>query len=186
VVEEALESVRSVTMLRRDRLLGGRDRVHLVRATARELGMSDTEIDLAGYVASIHDLGMTRFQEAAETPGDLDPDSRRQIERHPETTVDMIRGLEYQSAVRELILAHHERWDGAGYPRGLAGAEIPQGARILAVVDAYESMTRGRAYRTPRRREEAIEELRHDAGRQFDPETVEAFVRVLAREENGA
>jgi hypothetical protein len=186
VVEEALESVRSVTALQRDSLLGGRNRVRLVRATARELGMSDTEIDLIGYVASIHDLGMTRFQDLADHEGRLDAAGRRDVERHPETTIEMIRGLEYQSAVRELILAHHERWDGAGYPRGLAGTDIPLGARILAVVDAYESMTRGRAYRSPRRREEAIEELRRDAGRQFDPEVVEGFLRVLAREENGA
>ncbi len=186
VVGEALEAVRAVTHLRRDGLLGGRNRVHLARATARELGMSETEIDLVGYVASIHDLGMTRFQEAAGRTGKLDPESRREIERHPETTLEMIRGLEYVTTVRELILAHHEHWDGTGYPRGLAGGEIPQGARVLAVVDAWESMTRGRPYRPPLSREKAIEELRREAGRQFDPDAVEAFLRAVAREEGGS
>jgi signal transduction histidine kinase/putative methionine-R-sulfoxide reductase with GAF domain len=186
VVGEALEAVRAVTQLRRDGLLGGRNRVHLSRATARELGMSDTEIDLVGYVASIHDLGMTRFQEAANHPGKLDPESRQKIQRHPETTLELIRGLEYASAVRDVILAHHEHWDGNGYPRGLSGAEIPQGARILAVVDAFESMTHGRPYRPPLARPQAIEELRRDSGHHFDAEVVEAFLRTLAREENGS
>jgi GAF domain-containing protein len=183
VVGEALEAVRAVTHLRRDGLLGGRNRIHLARATARELGMSETEIDLVGYVASIHDLGMTRYQEVASRPGKLDPESRREIERHPETTLEMIRGLEYVTAVRDLILAHHEHWDGAGYPRGLAGGEIPPGARVLAVVDAWESMTRGRPYRPPMSREKAIEELRREAGRHFAPDAVEAFLRAVAREE---
>jgi len=186
VVGEALDAVRAVAQLRRDGLLGGRNRAHLARATARELGMSETEADLVGYVASIHDLGMTRLQEAVNRPGKLDATSRREVERHPETSLEMIRGLEYASAVRDVILAHHERWDGSGYPRGLAGTEIPLGARILAVVDAWESMTRGRPYRPPLSRNQAIEELRRNAGRHFDPEAVEAFVRTLARDEAGS
>jgi len=183
VVEEALEAVRAVTQLRRDGLLGGRNRVHLARATARQLGMSETEIDLVGYVASIHDLGMTRFREVANHAGKLDAESRRQIERHPETTLELIRGLEYASAVRDVVLAHHEHWDGTGYPRGLSGADIPQGARILAVVDAYESMTHGRPYRPALPRAQAIEELRREAGRHFDPQVVEAFLLTLGRRE---
>jgi len=82
--------------------------------------------------------------------------------------------------VRELILSHHERWDGGGYPRGLKGGEIPQGARILAVVDAYESMTVGRAHRAAKSREEALGELRRLKGRQFDPRVVDAFESALA------
>jgi signal transduction histidine kinase/putative methionine-R-sulfoxide reductase with GAF domain len=184
VVGEALEAVRAVTQLRRDGLLGGRNRAHLARATARQMGMSETEVDLVGYVASIHDVGMTRLQGAVNRPGKLDAVSRKEIQRHPENTIEMIRGLEYASAVRDVILSHHEHWDGSGYPRGLAGTDIPPGARILAVVDAWESMTRGRPYRPPLVRGQAIEELRRNAGRHFDPEVIEAFVRALAREEN--
>lgn len=182
VVEEALEAVRSVTRLRRDRLLGGRDRIHLARATARELGMTETETDLVGYVASIHDVGMTRLRERVDQPGALDAEGRDEVERHPEVSLEIMRGLEYQGGVRELILAHHERWDGAGYPRRLKGDEIPQGARVLAVVDAYESMTRGRPYRAALTRDAATQELRREAGRQFDPAAVEAFARVLVHE----
>jgi signal transduction histidine kinase/putative methionine-R-sulfoxide reductase with GAF domain len=182
VVEEALEAVRSVTRLRRDRLLGGRDQIHLARAVARELGMPESDIDLIGYVASIHDLGMTRLQETVDRPGSLDPESRDEVQRHPEGSLDIIRGLEYQGTVRELILTHHERWDGAGYPRGLKGQDIPLGARVLAAVDAYESMIRGRPYRTALPRDAALAELRRESGRQFDPAVVEAFARVLDRE----
>jgi HD-GYP domain-containing protein (c-di-GMP phosphodiesterase class II) len=101
--------------------------------------------------------------------------------QHPEVSVEMIRPLEYLGSVRELILAHHERWDGSGYPRGLAGDEIPLGGRLLAVVDAYESMTAGRPYRAARSHDEAIAELRREASRQFDPDVVEAFARMMSR-----
>jgi HD-GYP domain-containing protein (c-di-GMP phosphodiesterase class II) len=84
--------------------------------------------------------------------------------------------------VRELILCHHERWDGSGYPRGVGGEEIPLGSRVLAAVDAYESMTAGRPYRAPRRSDEAVAELRAGRGTQFDPRVVEALIRVIDRD----
>ena len=101
-------------------------------------------------------------------------------------SVEIIRPLEDMGAVRELILSHHERWDGSGYPQGIAGEEIPLGSRVLAVVDAWESMIAGRPYRPPRRRDDAIAELRREAGRQFDPAAVDALIRVLEREGGGS
>ena len=95
-------------------------------------------------------------------------------------------GLAFLQMAVDITRHHHERWDGSGYPRGLKGAEIPQGARILAVVDAYESMTRGRPYRPPVARESAMEELRNEAGKHFDPDTVREFIRVLEREEGAS
>jgi HD-GYP domain-containing protein (c-di-GMP phosphodiesterase class II) len=148
VVAEALEAVRSITRLQRDRLLGTRDLVRLARETARELGVSPTDIDVIGYVAAIHDVGMTRVAEdVTRRAGPLREDEREVLEQHPEVSVEILRPLEYLGSVRELILSHHERWDGTGYPRGLQGDEIPLGARILAAVDAYESMCAGRPYR---------------------------------------
>ncbi len=183
VVEEALEAVRSLTRLRRDYLLGTRSAVRLSRATARELGMSHPDIDVIGYVAAIHDVGMTRVHDQVLlAPRALAEDERRQLVRHPEIGLEIVRPLGHPGVVSDLILSHHERWDGSGYPRGIAGEEIPLGSRVLAVVDAYESLTAGRPYRPPRPRDEAISELLGEAGRQFDPRVVEALVRALARE----
>jgi len=179
-VAEALEAVRSLTRLRRDYLLGTRSAVRLARATARELGMSAPDIDVIGYVCAIHDVGMTRLHDhVLRAPRPLRDDERQQMVQHPEVSVEIIRPLEYLGSVRELILSHHERWDGSGYPRGIAGEEIPLGSRVLAVVDAYESMTAGRPYRAARERCDAIAELKAGAGTQFDPRVVEALLRVL-------
>jgi len=182
-VAEALEAVRSLTRMRRDHLLGTRSAVRLCRATARELGMSAAEIDTLGFAAAIHDVGMTRVNERTlHAARPLREDERREMAHHPEMSVEIIRPLEDMGTVRELILSHHEHWDGSGYPRGLAGEDIPPGSRVLAVVDAWESMIAGRPYRPPLRRDDAIAELRREAGRQFDPVTVEALIRVLERE----
>ena len=102
---------------------------------------------------------------------------------HPEVSVEIMRPLEYLGQVREIVLAHHERWDGSGYPQGLQGDRIPIGARILAVVDAWESMTSARPWRTAVPRDEAVAELRRESGQQFDEEVVEAFVELLGEEE---
>jgi signal transduction histidine kinase len=186
IVTEAVEAVQSVTRLKREFLLGGHDLVHLARAVSRELGLPEAEADLIGYVASIHDLGMTRLHDRVGGSGALGFEQIQALASHPETSVEIIRPLDYLGQVRELILTHHERWDGTGYPRGLRGEGIPLGGRVLAVVDAYESMTHERAYRAPRSQEQAIAELRRECGTQFDPQVVEALVRVLEREEKGA
>jgi len=186
VVGEAIEAVRCITRLKRDGLLGNRDLVGRARRLARALERDAEEVDVIGYVAAIRDLGMGPIHPRVATPGPLGDEDRRALQRHPEVGVEMIRPLEYLGPVRDLILAHHERWDGTGYPRGLKGAEIPLGARILAVVDAFESMTNGRPYRPARSAEEAVAELRREAGHQFDPEVVEAFARSVQSERRAA
>ena len=149
------------------------------RALAKALGLAPAEVDVIGYVASIHDLGMVRVEAETRHARPLDDAQRDAMRTHPEASVEMIRPLEYLGQVREIILAHHERWDGTGYPQGLAGDLIPVGARILAVVDAWESMTATRPWRTALGFTEAVAELRREAGRQFDPEVVESFIKVL-------
>ncbi|HTM57719.1 MAG TPA: HD domain-containing phosphohydrolase [Candidatus Udaeobacter sp.] len=182
IVTDSVEAVKTVTRLKREYLLGQHDVVHLTRALAHELGMSESEVDLLGYVASIHDLGMLRVP-GHGAPGPLEPAAIQDLERHPEVSMEILRPLEYLAQVRDIILSHHEHWGGGGYPRGLVGEAIPIGGRVVAVVDAFESMTRGRSYRAPKSRAEALAELRREAGRQFDPRVVEAFGRVLEREQ---
>ena len=183
VVEEAIEAIQGITRLKHTGLLGGRNVVGLSRALARTLELNPAEIDVIGYVAAIRDLGMTGLHAGLrEVRGSLSEDERQALMQHPEVGVELIRPLEYLGHVRELILSHHERWDGTGHPRGLAGREIPLGARLLAVVDAWDSMTAGRPYRPARTPEEAVAELRRESSRQFDPEIVEAFVRSMRSE----
>jgi HD-GYP domain-containing protein (c-di-GMP phosphodiesterase class II) len=147
------------------------------------MSLPQADVDLIGYVASVHDLGMSQMRERVSSPEVLGEREREHLHSHPEVSVEIIRPLEYLGSVRDIILAHHERWDGQGYPRGLAGEEIPVGARILAVVDAWESMVHARPWRTARPASQAAEELRREAGHQFDPEAVSAFLRVIEREE---
>ena len=145
--------------------------------------LTPAEVDVIGYVASIHDLGMVRFGPETAHANGLDDEQRRAMRAHPEVSVEIMRPLEYLGQVREIVLAHHERWDGRGYPQGLLGDRIPVGARILAVVDAWESMTSSRPWRKAVSREEAVAELRRESGQQFDTQVVEAFVDMLGEEE---
>ncbi|HUK64600.1 MAG TPA: HD domain-containing phosphohydrolase [Dongiaceae bacterium] len=182
-VGEAVATLRSVTRLHAEGRLGTRHHVRHARLVASEMGLPDHDIDRIGWCAAVHDVGMAPLQRHLwSIEGPLDDRERRVMQRHPEAGAQMLRSLEYHGAVRDAVLAHHERWDGGGYPRGLAGDDIPLGARILAVVDAYESMRAGRPWRAACSHDEAIAELEREAGAQFDPAVVEALVKVIDRE----
>ena len=156
------------------------DRVRLARATAREMRLPEAEVGVIGFAATVHDVGMTMVgDDVVDRGGSLTREERERLERHPEIGADLLRPIEAVGAVREVVLSHHEWWDGSGYPRRLQGADIPVGARVLAVVDAYESMTMGRAHREAVGREEALLEIDRRKGTQFDPDVVEAFERAL-------
>ncbi len=157
------------------------DRVRIARALARRHGLGESEAGVISFAASIHDVGMANIgDEVTGATGALSPSGREALERHPELSAELLRPLETMGAVRDIVLSHHEWWDGSGYPRGIAGEAIPVGSRILAVVDAWESMTVGRPHRPALSREQALEELRRLGGRQFDPEIVAVFAEALA------
>jgi HD-GYP domain-containing protein (c-di-GMP phosphodiesterase class II) len=131
--------------------------------------------------ALLHDVGKLCVDDRLlSKPGPLTPDERREIEQHPVEGERIVHDA-VEHRVCEVVLAHHERWDGAGYPRGLAGSEIPLAARVVAVADAYLAMREPRPYRTRLTEDEAVEELEACAGSQFDPTCVRALVSVLAR-----
>jgi HD-GYP domain-containing protein (c-di-GMP phosphodiesterase class II) len=146
----------------------------------RRLGLDARQLEVLAYVASVHDVGMGQIDpDALNQPGELAPQALAEVVRHPIRSVETLKPIEFEEQVTDIILTHHERMDGRGYPRGLRGEQIPVGARILAVLDAFASMTSGRPYRAAMTREEAVAELRRYAGSQFDPAVVEAFVQVV-------
>jgi HD-GYP domain-containing protein (c-di-GMP phosphodiesterase class II) len=155
----------------------------LALKTSRKLGLTEKEVNVIQYVASVHDIGMTEISdEVLDKALRLTTEEIERIREHPQRGAELIRPLEFVESVSNIILYHHERVDGRGYPMGLRGDEIPIGARILAVIDAYQSMTTGRPYKRAVNVDEAVAELVECAGRQFDAEVVQAFIRVLKEE----
>lgn len=135
----------------------------------------------------LHDLGKIGVpDQVLNKPGSLSRDERDQIEQHPSLGGDIVRRAPQLDALLPAILHHHERWDGKGYPSGLAGEEIPLIARIMGIADAFDAMTSDRPYRKALPVETAILELRTNAGTQFDPALVEAFIRSLSQEQSKA
>lgn len=130
-------------------------------------------------------LGITEagaILEALQKPGELGAEEWKAIMRHPEIGEEIVAPVTKLVSVASIIRAHQEKYDGTGYPDGLRGAEIPLGARILAVADAYGAIIDERVYKPARSHEEAVAELRRCAGTQFDPQVVEAFLQVLERD----
>lgn len=156
--------------------------VHRVSAIAstigRHLGLDDTDIDRLTTVGVLHDVGKIHIDPAIlAKPGPLEGAELIRMRRHPEfgfvMTVDL-----FDRGVSEAILHHHERYDGAGYPFGLAKDEIPLLARIVLVADAFDAITSHRSYQHALPVEWALQEITAHAGTQFDPGVVEAFVDV--------
>ncbi|MFF1479544.1 HD domain-containing phosphohydrolase [Streptomyces sp. NPDC058301] len=149
---------------------------------ARELGMDESRLEVLRFAGILHDVGKlgvpTRL---LRKDGPLTPQERAVIELHPEYGHEIVRGIGFLGEARAAILHHHERLDGSGYPYGLAGSQIPEFARVVAVADAFDAMTSTRSYSRARPVAAAVEELERCAGRQFDPAMVRALVRALDR-----
>ena len=130
--------------------------------------------------ALFHDIGKIRVPEAIlNKPGPLDDEEWGVMRRHTVAGESILAPITSLRAVLPIVRSSHERWDGRGYPDGLAGRQIPLGARIVAVCDAYRAMIERRSYREPMTQREALGELRDNAGTQFDPECVRALMSVL-------
>ena len=147
--------------------------VSLIRrceAVGRRLGIDEPELDALRHAATLHDIGELGVPEAIlNKPGPLTEEERPAIERHPLIGEGILSPLEFLADAIPLVRAAHERWDGAGYPDGLAGEEIPLGARILFACDAYEAMTTERPYRPAIWRADAVVELRRVARQPAGP-----------------
>ncbi|HPJ02392.1 MAG TPA: HD-GYP domain-containing protein [Candidatus Limiplasma sp.] len=153
------------------------------RWIAKKLHLSDEMVDDLVLLSMLHDIGKIGVpDEILNKPGRLTPEERLIINQHPEIGYKIAKTIPELMQVAEYILAHHERWDGTGYPKGLRGEDIPLASRIIAIVDAFDVMITGRKYQAARTQEEAVAELKRCAGTQFDPNIVEVFIQLLAAE----
>jgi diguanylate cyclase (GGDEF)-like protein/putative nucleotidyltransferase with HDIG domain len=149
-------------------------------ALARALGMSDLEVQAVKTAALLHDIGKLAVPDhILAKPGPLTPEEFQKVRIHPQVGAEIIAGVSFPYPVAPLILSHHERWDGRGYPAGLRGNEIPLGARILGLVDYFDALTSDRPYHRAMSLEAAEALLREEAGKAFDPHAVERFIAVL-------
>jgi putative nucleotidyltransferase with HDIG domain len=150
------------------------------REVARMLGLSEREQDLIHTAALLHDIGKFIFPDSILLADrKLTDEEWETVKLHPEQGAKLVRRIEGYGPVADIIISHHERVDGKGYPHGLSGDEIPLGSRIISVADTYDVMTSRDSYRRPVSSEAAIVELRRVAGSQLDPEVVERFVEMV-------
>jgi putative nucleotidyltransferase with HDIG domain len=151
------------------------------QAMARRIGLEKERVSILRLGALLHDVGKLAVPSSVLLKrGPLTETEVGQMRRHPAAGARMLETLGAPATILPVVLHHHERWDGAGYPTGRRGDEIPLEARVLCIVDSFDAMTSTRPYRKPRRPDEAWDELQRCAGTQFDPELVEAFAEAWA------
>lgn len=147
------------------------------RGIARHLNFSDSELEALEYATYLHDIGKIGISEAVlNKPGTLTVEEFSAIKEHPLIGANILRGVQFFQDILDVILYHHERFDGGGYPEGLRGAKIPLTARIAAVADAYDAMRSERPYRKALSLDQALETLRRDQRTHFDPKIVGLFI----------
>lgn len=159
---------------------------HIIRvqrysvAVAREMGLEGDELEGVRTGALLHDIGKLGVPEyVLLKPGPLTAEEFEKVKKHPEIGAAILDPVEFPWPVLPVVRHHHERWDGTGYPDGLAGENIPLTARIMAVADVYDAITSTRSYRQAWSHERAVEVIRRESGTHFDPKVVDAFVQVI-------
>jgi putative two-component system response regulator len=170
----------------RDPYTGG----HVERVTeyalvvGAHLGWHESKLEHLHYGAILHDIGKIHIRESTLLKtSQLNDEEFQEMRRHPVIGAEMIADIPYLAGAVPIVRYHHERWDGKGYPEGLSGNDIPEGARIIAVVDTFDAMTTDRPYSSAISLQEANEELLRCAGEQYDPGIISAFQIALAEGE---
>jgi len=175
-IKELLFSKGSETKEHADRM------AKLANMLGKELELNETDLDSLELMATLHDVGKIGISShILSKPGKLDEAEWIEVKKHPEVGYRIAITVPELQGVAEYILCHHERWDGNGYPQGLAGTDIPYISRLISVIDAYDAMTEDRAYRKAMSKEEALKEILANAGTQFDPIIARSFVKSILR-----
>jgi HD-GYP domain-containing protein (c-di-GMP phosphodiesterase class II) len=153
---------------------------YLCGLLGRAMHLSSGEVENLEVLGELHDIGkITLSSLILDKLEPLEPEEWEEVKLHPEASYKILSSVNAWASLGEAVLAHHEHFDGTGYPKGLRGEEIPLEARILAVADAFEAITWGRPYKKALSWREAGEELRRCSGTQFDPRIVEVFLNLL-------
>ncbi len=152
----------------------------LSQLIGKGLGLSEGKIKELGIIGLFHDIGKVSIEERIlNKTGDLTEEEWKAVKRHPQVGYRVLSNVQDMVEIADYVLAHHERWDGKGYPRGLKGQQIPLQSRLIAVADAYDAMVSFRPYKKSLTREEALAEIMRCSGTQFDPQIAKVFVKVM-------
>src|SRR5579872_5677323 len=147
---------------------------------AKAAGLTESEIQGVKTAALLHDIGKLAVPEhILSKPGPLTQEEFQKIRIHPQVGAEIIAAVPFPYPVAPIILSHHERWDGKGYPQGLSGEQIPIGARILTIVDYYDAVTTERPYHKALSHDGAIGLMKHESGKALDPALVAKFIEIL-------
>src|SRR3970282_882198 len=159
---------------------------HMAAGGAREVGLAEQQGAAREHGAASTDIGKIGAADSIlRKAAPLDEAEWKDMRRHSELGYEILKGIDFLRDAAEIVWAHHERYDGEGHPRGLAGEEIPLGARVFGVVDAYDAMTSRRPYRQAMSRDQACTEIERNSGTQFDPAVVEVFLVMVRRSPEG-
>lgn len=157
--------------------------VAMTVAIAEEMDINHRNISYIKRGALLHDIGKVGIPDnVLLKKGPLTPDEMDIMKMHPQLSYDMLKEVPSMKRVTEIPYYHHERWDGSGYPHGLKGNNIPLAARIFSVVDVYDAMTNNRIYRDALPEEDVIEYIKTESGKYFDPNVIEAFLKVIKKD----
>lgn len=177
------------TLEQRDDETGGHTGrvVDLSLRLGRALGFSESKLTALRWGAYLHDLGKIAIPDAIlHKPGLLTPSERKVMETHTKVGYDLLQNLHFlPTETLDLVRYHHEKWNGSGYPAGLRGQDIPETARIFSIVDVYDALTSERPYKKAWSQQRALQEIRSQAGKHFDPQYVDVFMRMLQEEGAG-
>src|SRR5437879_5648338 len=178
--DHTLEALGAAIDLRDSPTAGHSRRVFLYSVEiAKTMGGLETQMRNIGMGAWLHDIGKLAISDGILLkPGALTDEERRVMQQHAQIGYDLVKGIPFLAEAAEIIYAHHERWDGSGYPRGLKTEEIPVGARIFAVVDTFDAMTSDRPYRRALPFETSREVIERGAGKQYDAQVARVFLSI--------